>query len=291
MKKNLFFPTKVEYQADEKNPNNGQIIIEPCWPGYGLTWGNALRRVLLTSLHGSAVTAVKIKGVKYEFTAIEGIKEDILEIVLNLKSLYLKVLNQGDDPIRLKLKASGEKKVFAKDIEKNPDVEIANPDLLIATLTDKKANLEMDIWVEKGYGWVPSEEKSREGLEIDTIVLDSIFTPVLNVSVNIENMRVGKKTDFDRIILGIQTNGTISPLEAFSQATNLLKEQFSIIGDFLQGTEEQKSKPKTKKSIKEKTKKTIEKKASKTISKNLKTKKTVSAEKKIKKPGKKSKKK
>jgi len=291
MKKDLFFPTKVEYQADEKNANKGQIIIEPCWPGYGLTWGNALRRVLLTSLPGSAVTAVKIKGVKYEFTTVEGIKEDILEIILNLKSLYLKILNQGDEPIRLKLKASGEKKVFAKDIEKNPDVEIADPNLLIATLTDKKANLEMDIWAEKGYGWVPSEEKSREDLEIDTIVIDSIFTPVLNVSVNVENMRVGKKTDFDRIVLEMETNGTILPLEAFLQATNLLKEQFSAIINFLKETEEQKSKSKTKKSVVKKPKKISSKKTIKKSSKSSKTKKTVSTKKKSKKPVKKSKKK
>lgn len=257
-----FLPTKVEYHPDDKN--KGQIVIEPCWPGYGTTWGNTLRRVLLTSLPGAAVTAVKIKGVKYEFFAISGILEDILEIILNLKALRLKILTEKEDPVKLSVKASGERKVTAADIEKSAEVEIINPELLIATLTDKKANLEMDIWIEKGYGWVPSEEKSRSGLEVGTIVTDSIFSPVLNVSVNVENMRVGKRTDFDRIILGIETDGTVSPLEAFLSANRLLKEQFKSLinlGEKIEFKKEEKTRKKTAKKTTKKSSKTAKKTA------------------------------
>ncbi len=267
-----FLPTKVEYQPDDKNKNKGQIIIEPCWPGYGTTWGNTLRRVLLTSLPGAAVTAVKIKGVKYEFFAISGVLEDILEIILNLKALHLKILTEKEEPIKLSIKANGERKVTAADIEKSAEVEIINPELLIATLTDKKANLEMDIWVAKGYGWIPSEEKSRSGLEVGTIITDSIFSPVLNVSVNVENMRVGKRTDFDRIILGIETDGTVSPLEAFLSASKLLKDQFNNLINLVEKIEfkEEKSKRKTVKKAAKKSVKTAKKTATKKADKKKK---------------------
>ena len=273
-----FLPTKVEFQLDPKNENKGQIFIEPCWPGYGITWSNALRRVLLTSLSGTAVTAVKIKGVKYEFSTLEGVKEDILEIILNLKSLRLKILTEKDEIIKLSLKASGEKKVKAGDIEESSDVKIVNPDLLIATLTDKKIKLEMDIWVTKGYGWVPSEEKSRAGLEIGTIVTDSIFSPVLNASVNIENMRVGKRTDFDKIILGIETDGSISPIQAFLKASQLLKEQFDSLlrlGEepdkkLIKKALKKTSKTAIKKPVKKTSKKVIKKPVKKTVKKAIK---------------------
>jgi len=256
-----FLPTKVESQLDPKNKNKGQIFIEPCWPGYGITWSNTIRRVLLASLPGAAVTAVKIKGVKYEFSTLEGVKEDILEIILNLKSLRLKILTEKDEFIKLSLKASGEKKVKAGDIEKSSDVEIVNPDLLIATLTSKKVNLEMDIWVTKGYGWVSSEEKSRSGLEIGTIVIDSIFSPILNVSVNVENIRVGKRTDFDKIIMGIETDGSISPVQAFLRANKLLKEQF----ESLLSLGEKIDKKPAKKTVKKVVKKTVKKPAKKVV--------------------------
>jgi len=278
-----FLPTKVEFQLDPKNENKGQIFIEPCWPGYGITWSNALRRVLLASLSGTAVTAVKIKGVKYEFSTLEGVKEDILEIILNLKSLRLKILTEKDELIKLSLKASGEKKVKAGDIEKSSDVKIVNPDLLIATLTDKKVKLEMDIWVTKGYGWVPSEEKSRAGLEIGTIVTDSIFSPVLNVSVNIENMRVGKRTDFDKIILGIETDGSISPIQAFLKASQLLKEQF----DSLLRLGEKPDKKLIKKAVKKTRKKAIKKPIKKAVKKAIKKPVKKAVKKAIKKPVKK----
>ncbi|MBL7141646.1 DNA-directed RNA polymerase subunit alpha [Patescibacteria group bacterium] len=290
---NIFLPTKIEYQTDTKNKNKGSIIIKPCWPGYGITWGNTLRRVLLTSLPGAAVTAVKIKGVKYEFSTIPYIQEDVLEIILNLKVLRLRILSPGDEPVKLTLKASGEKKVKAADIDKSADVEIVNPDLLIATLTDKKANLEMEIWVVKGYGWAPSEEKSRAGLDIGTIVVDSMFSPVLQVSVNVENIRVGKRTDFDKIILGIETDGAFSPFKAFLVASELLTNQFKALvqlGEEIEKVKKRKPRKakkakkvskakKTKKPVKKtkkpvkKTKKIVKKKAKK-AKKVKKTKKT-----------------
>lgn len=249
------FPQKIEYKPDEKDKNKGEIIIEPCFPGYGTTWGNALRRVLLSSLPGGAVTAVKIKGVKHEFSTIPFVKEDVLEIILNLKQLRMKIFT--DEEIRLSLKVEGERKVYAKDIEKNSLVEIVNPNLLIATLTDKKAKFEAEIFVKKGVGYVPVEERKHEEREIGKILIDSIFTPIRNVGLKIENVRVGEKTNFDRLTLPIETDGTITPLEAFIQAAELLKDQFSYIAkeakSLLVGletgseTKEKKTKSKTKK--------------------------------------------
>lgn len=223
----ITLPTKFDYQPDPENRNKGQIIIEPCYPGYGITWGNALRRVLLSSLPGAAVTAVKIKGVRHEFSTIPHIKEDVLQIVLNLKLLRLKIFK--DEPVKLKLSVKGEKKVTAADIEKSADVEIVNPDLHIATLTDKKAELEAEIIVCKGYGYVPSEEKDRTGLDLGTIVVDSIFSPIIKVGYRVDNVRVGKRTDFDKLTLNIETDGTITPWEAFIQAANLLTDQFKFL--------------------------------------------------------------
>jgi len=266
---NLFLPQKVEYQPDKENENKGQIIIEPCWPGYGATWSNALRRVLLASLPGAAVTAVKIKGIKYEFSTLAGMQEDVLDVVLNLKLLRLKILSDKQEPIRLNLKASGEGPVKAGDIEKSSDVEIVNPDLVIANLTEKKASLEMEIWVDRGYGWIPSEEKSRIGLDLGTIVVDSIFSPVLRVSVNIDNIRVGKRTDFDKVIVGIETDGSISPFEAFLTSARLLKEQFSSLIQLAEDIQ-----PKEKKEVKIKKQTKIKNKAeSKKVKKEKKAKK------------------
>ena len=299
--KNIFLPQEINFQSDKENKNKGSIIIEPCYPGYGITWGNTLRRVLLTSLGGAAVISIKIKGVKYEFSTIPHVYQDVLGIILNLKSLRLKIFTENEDPIRLTLKASGEKKVYASDIDKSADVEIVNPDLLILDLTDKKAKLEMEIWVAKGYGWVPSEVKERENLDIGTIVVDSIFTPILQVSVNIENVRVGGRTDYDRLILGIETDGTISPLEAGLKAMQLLNEQFSYLSELssaiISSKSVEKKKPavakrKTVKKITKKvTKKVVKKAAKKTATKKVAKKVVKKATKKVVKKAVKSKKK
>ncbi len=226
----IFLPTKIEYQEDKEN--KGTIIIEPCYPGYGTTWGNAIRRVLLSSLSGAAVDAVKIKGVRHEFSTIPYVKEDVLQIVLNLKLLRLKLLyTEGvkNEPVKLKLSVQGEKKVTAADFEKNADVEIVNPELHLATLTDKKAKLEMEVTVKQGVGYVPSEEKDRIGIDLGTIVMDSIFSPILKVGYRVEKIRVGQRTDFDKLILEITTDGTIPPWQAFLKATGMLVEQFKFI--------------------------------------------------------------
>jgi len=223
----IFLPSKVEFKEDEKDKNRAVLTVEPCHPGYGTTLGNALRRVMLSSLPGAAVTAVKIKGVSHEFSTLPGVKEDVVEIILNLKKLRLKIL-VGEEPVILVLKAKGEKKVKAKDIEKNPVVEIANPDLEIATLTSKEAELEMKIWAEKGRGYVPSEERRTENLELDVIAVDSIFTPIKKVGLQVEDVRVGERTDYDKLILDIETDGTLTPFEAVEQAAKILIEQFSL---------------------------------------------------------------
>jgi DNA-directed RNA polymerase subunit alpha len=223
---------KIDYQEDKENKNKGLITIEPCYPGYGTTWGNALRRVLLSSLPGAAVTAVKIKGVRHEFSTIPHVKEDVLHIILNLKLLRLKVFK--DEPVKLHLHVKGEKEVKASDFEKSADVEIVNPDLHIATLTDKKAELDMEVTVCRGYGYVPSEEKDRTGVELGTIIVDSIFTPVIKVGYKVENVRFEKRTDFDKLTLTIETDGTITPWEAFIKASELLSNQFKFLKDLME---------------------------------------------------------
>lgn len=223
----IFLPSKVEFKEDEKDKNRAVLTVEPCHPGYGTTLGNALRRVMLSSLPGAAVTAVRIKGVSHEFSTLPGVKEDVVEIILNLKKLRLKIL-VGEEPVILVLKVKGEKKVKAKDIEKNPVVEIANPDLEIATLTSKEAELEMKIWAEKGRGYVPTEERKLENLELDVIAVDSIFTPIKKVGLQVENVRVGERTDYDKLILDIETDGTLTPSGAVEQAAKILIKQFSL---------------------------------------------------------------
>jgi DNA-directed RNA polymerase subunit alpha len=204
-----------------------KIIIEPCFPGYGLTLGNALRRVLLSSLPGGAITAVKIKGVKHEFSSLENVPEDVLEIILNLKNLRFKVYSE--EPVTLKLSASGKKKVTAADIEKSVDAEVVDSSTAIANLTDDSANLEMELTVAKGIGYVPVEEQERGKGEIGNIAVDSIFTPVINVGLSVEATRVGQKTDYDRLILDVETDGTISPEDAVKKAAEILTNQFTWI--------------------------------------------------------------
>lgn len=252
----IILPNKVEYQSDSENKNKGQFIIEPCYPGYGTTWGNALRRVLLSSLPGAAVDSIKISGGRHEFSTLPHVKEDILQIVLNFKQLRLKLFK--DEPVKLKLSVKGEKKVTAADITKSADVEIANPELHLATLTDKKAEFEVEINVSRGFGYVPSEEKDRTGLEIGTIVMDSIFSPITKVAAQIEKMRVGQRTDYDRLSLIIETDGTIAPYQAFMEAADLLNSQFGFLSTQSRAVAEQLSlaeeklatkKPKIKKKI------------------------------------------
>lgn len=222
----IALPKKIEIIKSQKN--RATLVIEPCFPGYGLTLGNALRRVLLSSLPGAAVTGVKIKGVDHEFSTIPNVAEDVVQIILNLKQLRLKV--HRDEPVKIILKAKGEKKVKASDIKTTSDVEIANPDFLIATLTHRKAELEMEITVARGRGYQPVEQREGEMREIGEIAIDAFFTPVRKVSYKIDNIRVGEMTNFDKLNIDIETDGIITPQEALEEAAKILVDHFSLLG-------------------------------------------------------------
>jgi len=221
----ITLPSKIK--LEEKGDNEAAVIVEPCYPGYGTTLGNAMRRVLLSLLPGAAVSAVKIKGVDHEFSTIENIKEDVVEIIMNLKSLRLALFTE--EPIKLKLVGKGSKEMKAGDIETSADVKIANPDLVIATGTHKSVELEMEITVEKGRGYVPTEQKSAKDLDVGTILVDSIFTPVLKIGYEVENIRLGKRTDYDKLVIDIKTDGTVAPLDAFNDAAKILVDQFTFL--------------------------------------------------------------
>lgn len=224
--KNIPLPNKIKYTKTDEN-NEGVLTIEPCYPGYGVMIGSALRRVLLSSLLGGAVTAVKIKGVSHEFSTVPNVAEDVVEIILNLKKLKLKI--DSDEVLVLKLKAKGKKEVTGADIAKHNDVEVSNPELVIATLTDKNAEIEMDIYVTQGRGYVTTEEKDNKGLGVGVISIDSIFTPVRNVSVEVQNVRVGEMTNYDKLTMTITTDGSVSPEEAVKKSSAILIEHFSLL--------------------------------------------------------------
>lgn len=222
----IALPQKIEFKKG-KNENNELVIIESLFPGYGATIGNAIRRVLLSSLPGAAVVGVKIKGADHEFMALPNIKEDILSIILNLKSLRLKV--HSDEVVKLELQASGKKEVKASQITKNSEAEIVSNDLILANITDKSGELGMEIFVSKGMGYETVESRVERSKEIGYIEVDSIFSPVVSVGIKIENVRVGKMTNWDKLILDIATDGIITPKEAFEQATQILIEQFKSL--------------------------------------------------------------
>lgn len=222
-------PLPLKPKIIKKEKNKAVFEIEALYPGYGITLGNSLRRVLLSSLEGAAATQMKIKGVPREFSTIPGILEDVIQIMLNLKQLRFKIYTE--EPQKATLKVKGEKKVKGSDFEIPAQLELVNKDCHIATLTDKKAELEMEIQIEKGIGYSPREARKKEKLEIGTIPLDAIFTPVKRVAFRVENMRVGERTDFDRLFLEVETDGTITPEEAFSQASEILSSHFSLFAE------------------------------------------------------------
>lgn len=221
----ILLPSKTE--INKKEENRAIFVFEPLYPGYGTTVGNALRRVLLSSLPGSAVQAVKIKGVDHEFSTIPHVKEDVVSLILNMKQLRFKFFSQ--EPVKILLKAKGEKIVTAEDIKPVSDVEVINKKLKIATLTDKDAVLEIEITVGPGRGYVPVESREKEAHEIGTIDVDAIYTPVKNVTFDTEYVRVEQMTNYDRLILDITTDGTISPKEALQQAAGLLVDHFNYV--------------------------------------------------------------
>lgn len=224
---NILLPSRIKFDEGEQ-ANEGVLTVEPCFHGYGTTLGNALRRVLLSSLPGAAVTAVKIRGVNHEFQAVKGVKEDALEIILNVKSLRLKCFS--DEPVKLELSVKGSKAVTAGDIVPNADVEIINPELVLATVTDDAATFEMELTVRRGRGYTTSEERTGEApREIGTIAIDALFSPVRNVGYRVENTRVGEITNYDKLIMNIETDGTISPKEAIEESAKILIDHFSIL--------------------------------------------------------------
>ncbi|OGN01750.1 MAG: DNA-directed RNA polymerase subunit alpha [Candidatus Yanofskybacteria bacterium RIFCSPLOWO2_02_FULL_43_10] len=225
--------------------------ISPLMPGYGATIANPLRRVLLSSLEGAAITSVKIKGVDHEFSSISGVLEDVVEVILNIKKIRFKL--HGDGPVKLTLDVKGEKTVTAADIKLTSDIELINEDQHIATITDKKMGLSMELEVEKGVGYVPVEQRQKEKLAIGVIAVDAIFSPVKLVNFKIENVRVGQRIDFNKVVMEIETDGSIEPEEAMKKASEILVDHFKLISDVK--TEEKTAKPKkTKATAKKKSK-------------------------------------
>lgn len=218
-------PNKIYFDQEEKYKS--RIVIEPLYPGYGVTIGNALRRVLLSSLPGAAVRAVKIKGVDHEFSTVQNATEDVVDIILNLKQLRVKL--NSDEPVRLDLNVKGQKEVKASDIKKDSRIEIANPDLLIATLDNKNAELSMEIIVGPGRGYVPVEMREEEKHEIGMIAVDAIYTPVRNVNFEVQNVRVGQITNYDKLTITMETDGTISGREAMDIASGILMDHFGLL--------------------------------------------------------------
>lgn len=225
-------PNKIELK-DGATPFSAELTVEPCFQGYGNTLGNAIRRVLLSSLPGAAVTAVKIRGVDHEFSPIENVQEDVIQVILAMKKLRLRVFNP--EGVRLHVRAKGEQVVTAADIEPSSDVEIINKDLVIATLTSKDAEFEMDIFARQGRGYMPIEERPKENLEVGVIAIDAVFTPIKNVGYHVDDVRVGQITNFDRLVLNIETDGTLVPKEALLQSLQILGDHIRTVNEHISG--------------------------------------------------------
>jgi len=219
---------KIECVEMSEDGTYGKYVVEPLERGYGITLGNSLRRILLSSLPGVAATSVKIDGVLHEFSTIPGVKEDVTEIILNIKNLAVKLHSEG--PKLVYIEAEGEREVTAGDIKADADVEILNPDLHIATLNED-AKLYMEITLNSGRGYVPAEKNKVPGQPIGLIPIDSIYTPVSKVNYNVENTRVGQVTDYDKLTLELWTNGTIKPDEAISLGAKILSEHLNLFID------------------------------------------------------------
>ena len=223
----LAITSPQETKYTELAANHGKFEIPGCYPGYGTTLGNALRRVLLSSLEGAAAHSIKIQGVSHEFSTIPGVMEDVVQIILNLKQVRFRL--HGEEAIKITLKSKGDGVVTAGDFKTTSEVEVVNPEQVIATISDKKTEFEMEVEVGKGLGYVPAEAREREEIEIGVIAIDAIYTPVKRVNYEVENMRVGKRTDFDKITLEILTDGSITPTDAFQKSVAILVNQFQSL--------------------------------------------------------------
>ena len=222
-------PKRIETDRSSLSSDYGRFVAEPFERGFGVTVGHALRRVLLSSLTGTAVTALKIQGVYHEFSTIPGVLEDTTEIILNIKELLLKL--HVDRPKQLVLQVTGPMDVLARDITPDADVEVLNPDLHIATL-NKDATLEITMDVQLGRGYVPAERHAQEIVDPQVIPIDAVFSPIRKVSFHVENTRVGQATDYDRLILDVHTNGSLHPEEAVAQAARILQEHLQVFVSF-----------------------------------------------------------
>ena len=224
----ILLPSKPKVISEEGK--SGIFEIEGLYPGYGHTLGNSLRRIILSSLPGVAITSVKISGVSHEFSVLDGVKEDVVTILLNLKKIRMGF--STDEPQTLYLKAKGEKVVQASDLEVPGQVEILTPDEIIATITGKNTVLDMEIKAEKGLGFMPKEMIDKARVDIGTIALDGIFTPIRRVSYEVENMRVGDRTDFNKLRISIETDGTVSPSTALTSAIEIMINQLKAVVGF-----------------------------------------------------------
>ncbi len=222
-----YLSSTVTIKTVSEDAKRGVFEVEGLFAGYGLTVGNAVRRALLSSLPGAAVTEIKIRNASHEFSTLPGVKEDLVELSLNFKKLRFRV--HVDEPQVLSLKVSGEKVVTGADIKTSSDVEIVNPEEMLATLTAKDAELDIEVKVERGLGYSPVEARKEGRLAIGTIAIDAIFTPVIKVNYAAENMRVGDRTDYNRLRIEIETDGTISPSSALHKSSNILKDHFEKI--------------------------------------------------------------
>lgn len=223
----IILPSKPKVVSEEGN--KGVFEIDGLYPGYGHTLGNSLRRIILSSLEGASIVSVKISGVSHEFETIEGVKEDVIVMILNLKKVRFKLLS--DEPQNITLSIKGPKEIYAKDIKASGQVEILNPDSYIATVTGK-VSLDIELRIEKGLGFIPKEIMQKEKVDIGTIAVDAIFTPIRRVSYEVENMRVGDKTNHNRLRITIETDGTISPREALSESVKIMIMQLKAVVDF-----------------------------------------------------------
>ena len=225
---NILLPSKP--RAVKEEGFSGVYEIDGLYPGYGYTLGNSLRRIILSSLPGAAVVSVKIEGADHEFSTINGIKEDVIKILLNLKRIRVKILSEEVQKLKLKIKGIGD--VTAKDLEISGQVEILNPDQHIATITNKSTTLNLEITVMKGLGYLPKEESQKEKVEVGSIALDAFFTPIRRASYEVEDMRVGDRTNFNRLKIAIETDGTLTPREALEDSITIMINQLKAIVGF-----------------------------------------------------------
>ena len=234
-----FNKPNIEITEISEDKKYGRFVVEPLERGYGTTLGNSLRRIMLSSLPGAAISHVKIDGVLHEFSSIPGVKEDVTEIIMNLKSLAIKNSSETDEPKTAYIEFEGEGVVTAADIQVDPDIEIMNPDAVIATLNGgADSKLYMELTITKGRGYVSSDKNKTEDTPIGVIAIDSIYTPVERVNLSIENTRVGQITDYDKLTLDVYTNGTLEPDEAVSLAAKVLSEHLNLFIDLSEAAQQ-----------------------------------------------------